>query len=157
MQTTTYKAKVAKAGEGKNLNLLGNAITIKISRKQSLGSYFVFECLSPPGFGVPSHVHEREDELVYVIEGEYSVLIGNQKLKANPGDYIFFPRNVVHAFQNTGIKAGRLLFTVVPGANFEEFFEKLSELPAGNQDMKKIVGTFAAFGMDVLVGKETHL
>jgi quercetin dioxygenase-like cupin family protein len=157
METTKSKAMAVTAGEGKKLNLLGNAITIKLSRKQSGGSYYVFECLSPPGFGVPTHIHEREDELIYVIEGEYSILIGNQHIKANTGDYIFFPKNVAHAFQNTGIKAGRLLFTVVPGTNFEEFFEKLSELPAGNQDMKKIVETFAAYGMDVLVGKETHL
>jgi quercetin dioxygenase-like cupin family protein len=157
MQTTQIKAALVAAGEGEKINLLGNAITVKLSSRQTDGNYYVFECITPPGHGVPAHVHTLEDELIYVQEGEFSILLGENQYKAYVGDFIFFPRNVPHAFQNTGIKAGKLLMTAVPGGNFEKFFDALAVLPSGNQDMQKIVDTFAAYGMDVLVGKETHL
>jgi len=97
----------------------------------------VFECVTPPGQGIPLHVHDREDELIYITEGEFAVMLGDKNFTANAGDEIFFPKHIPHAFQNIGSKVGRTLWTVVPGGNFEEFFGKLSALPAGEPDLQK--------------------
>jgi mannose-6-phosphate isomerase-like protein (cupin superfamily) len=111
----------------------------------------VFECITPPGHGIPPHVHDREDEIISIIEGEYLVMIGDKRFHATKGDICFFPKHIPHSFQNTGTKAGTTLWTVIPGTNFEEFFEKLAELPAGEPDLEVVAKIFADYGMKIIV------
>ena len=151
MQNTNVKATVVAAADGKKLNVLGHSVTVKLSKKETDGRHYVFEVVTPPGLGIPPHVHDREDELIYVLEGEFGIMLGDEQFKANAGDEIFFPRHIPHAFQNVGSKAGRTLWTVVPGGNFEEFFEKLGALPPGEPDLKVVAQIFAAYGMQILI------
>jgi quercetin dioxygenase-like cupin family protein len=151
MQTTNQKATVVAAGQGKKLNVLGHSVTVKLSKTETNGNHYVFECITPPGLGIPPHVHDREDELIYVAEGEFGIMLGDKQFTAKAGDEIFFPRHTPHAFQNIGSKAGRTIWTVVPGGNFEEFFEKLAELPGGEPDLQKVAEIFAEYGMKILV------
>ena len=151
MQTTNQKATVVATGEGKQMNVLGHSVTVKIAKRESNGNSYVFEVVTPPGHGIPPHVHDREDELIYVVEGEFGIVLGDKQFKANTGDEIFFPRHTPHAFQNIGSKAGITLWTVVPGGNFEEFFDKLGALPAGEPDLKIVTEIFAEYGMKILI------
>ena len=111
----------------------------------------MFEVVTPPDLGIPPHVHDHEDELIYVTEGTFGIMLGDKNFEANAGDELFFPRHIPHAFQNTGSTAGKTIWTVVPGGNFEEFFDKLGELPAGPPDLKKVAEIFAAYGMKILM------
>ena len=154
MQTTNQKATVSVAGEGKKFNVLGHAVTVVLSKQETGGNYYVFEVVTPPGMGIPPHVHDREDELIYVTEGEFGIMLGDKQFMAKAGDEIFFPRHIPHAFQNIGTKAGKTLWTVVPGGNFEEFFDKLGALPAGEPDLQKVAEIFAAYGMKILIPVE---
>lgn len=151
MQTTNQKATVVAAGKGKQMNVLGHSVTVKLSKQETNGNTYVFEVVTPPGLGIPPHVHDREDELIYVVEGEFGILLGDDQFTAKAGDEIFFPRHTPHAFQNTGSKAGKTIWTVVPGGNFEEFFDKLGALPAGEPDLQLVAEIFAAYGMKVLI------
>jgi len=148
---TNQSASIVSSAKGKKFNVLGHSITAILTKEYSGGNYYVFEVLTPPGLGIPPHVHEREDELIFVLEGEFEILLGDKRHIAKAGDEIFFPRQIPHAFQNIGTKAGKTLWTVIPGGNFEEFFEKLSQLPAGETDLILVVEIFAAYGMKVLV------
>ncbi len=152
METIQPTATVVAATQGRKLNVLGHSITIKLARTETLGHHYVFECVTPPGLGIPPHVHDREDEIIYVAEGEYRIMLGDKMYDAKAGDYMYFPRHIPHGFQNVGSRAGKTLWTVVPGGNFESFFEELAALPAGEPDMGKVVAIFAAYGMKVLVG-----
>jgi quercetin dioxygenase-like cupin family protein len=145
------KATVITSNSGKNFNVLGHAVNSILTSETSDGNYYVFEVTTPPGLGIPPHVHDREDELIYVLEGEFEIMLGDKKFKAKAGDEIFFPRHTPHAFQNIGSKAGKTLWTVVPGANFEEFFEKLGALPIGEPDMKIVFNIFSEYGMKILI------
>lgn len=153
MHTPNQTAAVIPAGQGKKINVLGHSVTVVLSKKETEGNYYVFEVVTPPGLGIPPHVHDREDELIYVLEGEYGIMLGDEQLVARTGDEIFFPRHIPHAFQNIGSKAGRTLWTVVPGGNFEAFFEKLGALPAGEPDLRVVAQIFAEYGMEILVGE----
>ena len=66
MQTSNQKAAVIAAGQGRKFNVLGHSITAILAKQNTGGNYYVFECITPPGLGIPPHVHEREDELIYV-------------------------------------------------------------------------------------------
>src|SRR6185436_10926233 len=145
MKNANQKAAVVAAGQGKKFNVLGHSITAVLAKRNTDGNYYVFECITPPGHGIPPHVHEHEDELIYVVEGEFGIMLGDQQFIAKAGDEIYFPKHIPHAFQNTGSKAGKTLWTVVPGGNFEEFFDKLSALPPGEPDLKIVAGIFAEF------------
>ena len=151
MKTTQSIATVVAAEEGKKLNILGHSVTVKLSKHETEGHHYVFEVITPPGLGIPPHVHDREDEMIYVIEGEYGIMLGDRQFVAKTGAQIYFPKHIPHAFQNIGSKAGRTLWTVVPGGNFEEFFEKLDALPVGEPDLRVVAGIFVEYGMEVLI------
>lgn len=107
--------------------------------------------MTPPGVGVPPHVHRHEDEIGLVIDGSYEIFLDGRTHRATRGAVIHLPRLVPHGFRNIGKKPGRIMFTIIPGANFEKFFEELSALPADPPpDMAKVAGIFARYGMTIL-------
>jgi hypothetical protein len=98
----------------------------------------MIEEVTPPQGSPPLHVHEREDEILYILEGEYEVQRGGSSFKAAKGSWVVLPRNVPHGFRNRGDTCGRLLATMTPGG-FEYFFEEIGELSAGERiDMEEI-------------------
>ena len=153
MQTHPQTAAVVKASDGRLLNVLGHSVTIKLAHAETSGHYYLFSLSTPPGLGIPPHVHDREDELIHVVEGEFLITLGDRQFTAGPGDEVFFPRHVPHAFQNVGSRAGKTIWTVVPGGNFEEFFERLAALPPGPPDLHKVAGIFSAYGMTIVAPK----
>jgi hypothetical protein len=74
-------------------------------------------------------------------------MFGDKNFIATKDDEIYFPRHLPHAFQNIGSEAGKTLWTVIPGSNFEEFFDKLSALPVGAPDLQRVRQLFVRYGM----------
>src|SRR5688572_3260605 len=68
-----------------------------------------------PDGGTPPHVHRKEDELFYVIDGTFEFVYGDRRFTAGAGTALYLPRNVVHRFKNVGLTDGRLLVIVDPG------------------------------------------
>ncbi|HEY1021827.1 MAG TPA: cupin domain-containing protein [Flavisolibacter sp.] len=155
MQVKQLAGGIVPHGTGHHFNLLGHSITKVFANEATGGAYYVFEVVTPPGLGLPMHVHDREDEIIYVVEGEFEIFLGDKRFIAKAGDNVFFPRGLAHAFQNAGSKAAKAIFTVSPGASFEAFFDKLAALPPGPPDMKRIIEIFAAHGMQVLLPQPT--
>ncbi len=58
--------------------MLGELLIYKIPSQQTGGAYALFEATANPGAGPPPHVHHREDEAFYVLEGEYQFLVGGE-------------------------------------------------------------------------------
>jgi mannose-6-phosphate isomerase-like protein (cupin superfamily) len=81
--------------------------------------------MAPRALGSPVHTHSREDEYSYVLEGEVGIKIGDRVLSARPGDLVFKPRGVPHAFWNATDEPARLLEIISP-AGFERFFEEIA-------------------------------
>jgi quercetin dioxygenase-like cupin family protein len=150
METLTQFATVVPASEGRTLNVLGHSVTVKLARKETGGRHYVFEVATPPGLGIPPHVHDREDEMIYVVEGQFGIRLADREFVAGTGDEIYFPRHIPHAFRNIGSATGRTLWTVVPGGNFEDFFDRLGALPPGPPDLERVAEIFAAYGMEIL-------
>lgn len=71
------------------------------------------------------HMHEREDELFYVVEGEHEFRVGNDRFRAGPGVVVFAPRTVPHAHRRLVPRTGRFL-TMCSPAGFEGFFRELA-------------------------------
>jgi quercetin dioxygenase-like cupin family protein len=129
---------VLQPDEGKLLDVLGEIITIKVAGEDTGGVYTVLQEVSPPQGGPPLHLHHREDEAFYVLEGEYEVQCGENKIRAVPGSFILAPREIPHAFRNIGSGPSKVLVIATP-AGIEKFFEELSELAKqGPPDIEKV-------------------
>lgn len=101
--------------------VLGDLYTFKATGKQTGGTFTLMDQVIQPGGGPPPHIHHREDEAFYILEGRFSFLHGGQQSVLEAGAFMYVPRGLLHTFKNIGEKPGRLLVTVTP-AGLEEFF-----------------------------------
>jgi mannose-6-phosphate isomerase-like protein (cupin superfamily) len=95
---------------------------LKASQRSTGGALSVFE--TTIGAGPPLHVHDREDECFYVLDGELSIRCGTDTFDAPAGSFVFLPRGRPHRFQATGQPA-RLLLITVPGG-IEDYFHQIN-------------------------------
>jgi quercetin dioxygenase-like cupin family protein len=126
-------------------------LTFKARGEQTDGAHTAFESTIEPGEGPPFHLHLREDEVIYVLEGRLRVRLGEAFHEARAGSFVFIPRGVPHTWQNDGEKWARLFVVFTPAsAGMERFFERAAQLP----DHARAADAFGAFaadaGMDVV-------
>ena len=114
-------------GGGNELVMAGSQFFHKVKSDDTNRVFSVIEIVSPPGKGVSLHVHELEDELVHLLEGEIEVTLGDQTMTAVPGVIALLPRRIPHGFTNVGDKPSRLLVTILPG-QFDNYFVELAGL-----------------------------
>lgn len=81
----------------------------------------------PRGLAAPVHLHTREDEFSYVLEGRWGFQLGSEVVYAEPGDLVYKPRDVWHTFWNATDRPARLLEIISP-AGFEQLFVELDQL-----------------------------
>lgn len=124
MASTIPHASFVAPGSGDRWNIVGERLTVKLRGAQTGNAYAVLEQETPAGGSVPRHVHRREDEGFYVLEGQYEFRVGNDTIRAEAGAYLFAPRGIPHALRNAGNGPARLLVTISP-PGFEEFFEEV--------------------------------
>ena len=120
------------AGEGEALWFLGTLATIKASSETTAGRVAVIEHLAPRGSGSPLHVHRREDEWFYVIEGELTFWVGGDVIAAPAGSFVYGPRDVPHTFIVSSEQARFLLVTEPAG--FESFMRALRRARGAARD-----------------------
>jgi mannose-6-phosphate isomerase-like protein (cupin superfamily) len=133
---------------GEPLNIYGDLIYVKLSGEDTGGRYALLEDVTPPGGGTPLHVHHREDEGFYILEGHYRFEAAGKTLEAQAGDFVFVPRDVPHRFRNIGATTGTILLTLEP-AGLEVFFRELAAVP-GPPDPAKVAPIFARYGLELL-------
>ena len=124
----------------------GDHYTFLVTGEESGGAYFAMEALVPTGGGPPLHIHTREDETFYVLEGEIEFRLGDETVTAGPGDFVNIPRGLKHRFRNTGAETARLLLTFTPAGIEHWFAETLERAPndVGVEDVPDNVDEVAA-------------
>jgi len=104
----------------------GDIYTWLVTGEESNGAYFAMLAIVPPRGGPPPHIHRREDETFYVLEGRPTFRLGSDRIVAGPGDFLNIPRNAVHCFTNLSDEPCRMILTFAP-AGIEKFFEETLE------------------------------
>src|SRR5918995_6035775 len=147
-------------GEGEALWWIGMLATIKATAEQTGGQYTLVEILAPEGFASPLHVHHFEDEAFYILEGEMTFYVGDQTIKAQPGSFLFGPKDVPHAF-NVDRGPARLLFVLSP-AGLEGLIREMGEParslsippqpdePPDEAEMEQMMAIAARYGAEIL-------
>ena len=130
------------------LNIVGEETLVKVSAEDSDGTLAFFHLVAPPMSGPPRHVHTREDELFYVLEGELVFELDGERHTVRAGDTVYLRRGVVHAYQNFTKSDARLLIATVPGM-FSHFFVELSAVtpPGGLPPFDELDALSAKYGM----------
>jgi quercetin dioxygenase-like cupin family protein len=118
---TVTKPYRVRAGEGiADVWWKTGRLTVKVSGAETGGSFSQVETDDPRGTATPMHVHRNEDETFYVLEGEITVFVGDERIDLAEGELAFAPRDVPHAYLATSERA-RMLTTLSP-AGLEELF-----------------------------------
>ena len=103
--------------------------------------------MSPRALAAPLHLHTREDEYSFVLEGRMGALLGDEVVEAGPGALVFKPRNQWHTFWNAGDEPCRILEVISP-AGFEQFFRALSDLGGAiNADPDELSALASRYGL----------
>lgn len=139
-------AKIVRNGEGKSLNVIGDHQTVKLSGKDTNGQFVLIEEENEPGIAIPMHVHDNEDEVFKVLEGQMELTVGDKTTILNPGDLAFGPRGIPHTWKIVGDKKARVILSVFP-AGIEHMFEELTQLPAGPPDLEQVAQICGEYGI----------
>ena len=130
---TGNKGFVVPAGRGKHFDMgaPGRFADVKLVGHQTNESLMMFEETVPAGTKSFFHLHRDSDEVAWVLEGEITFKIGDDVSVGGPGTCAFFPRNVPHAWKNSGSETGRVLFLYTPasaGGYVEELMHRAGAL-----------------------------
>ena len=125
---TATKGFVVPAGGGKRLDspTQGRFFDLKLLGHETDESIMMFEETLPAGTASLFHLHRDSDEVAWVLAGEFTFKIGDEVTAGGPGACAFMPRDVPHAWKNTGSETGRVLFLYTPAAA-GGYIEALSE------------------------------
>ena len=152
---TLTPPKVVTGNEGTKVWAMGVLVTVKVKAADTGGAYSVFEDLIPPGAGPVPHTHTKEDETIFVLEGELRAWLGGKQYDVKAGDFVHMPRGVQHYFKNVSDKPTRLLLSYTPGG-FEQWFLDIGTPVSGldekppeikPEDIKRAVVTAEKYGV----------
>ena len=122
---------IRRSAEGRTVGVVGDVYRFLATEAETAGKYALWEALVPPGGGPPPHVHSREEEGFYVLEGEITLTIGDQRVVATAGMFANMPVGTPHAFKNESDRPARMLISVAPAGLEQMFFECGVPLPPG--------------------------
>ncbi|WP_206615607.1 cupin domain-containing protein [Solirhodobacter olei] len=145
-----YVGNVLAPDEGQMVHLLALGVRFMIDGERTGGAFSLVEHPLPPrALGSPLHTHRNEDEYSFILEGRVGLQLGEEVLVAGPGDLVFKPRGVVHAFWNAGDEPARLLEIISP-AGFENYFRELAPLLLDREvNHDAILEVAARYGLDI--------
>src|SRR6187431_1601374 len=125
------KPTIRKLTEGRTIAVVGDVYRFLATGEDTNGRYALWEAVVPPGGGPPPHVHSREEEGFYVLEGEITFTVNGERVVATPGTFANMPVGTPHSFKNESDRPARMLISVAPAGLEQMFFEVGQSLPEG--------------------------
>lgn len=140
---------------GERLSWMGEPTLLKVTGERTGGHYAMAEIISTPQGFVPLHVHHREDEAFFVLDGEVTFTVGDDVFETGPGGFAFGPRDVPHRYEVTTPSA-RMLMLFSP-AGFEGFIratsqptDSLETVVPDDLDLELIMEAASRYGAEML-------
>jgi len=148
---------VLAAGEGRSIWVVGDRYTIMCGGNDTGGAFAMMEAIVPPGHGPPPHIHSREDEAFYVLEGEVQFHADGSSFTVTSGAWVTLAKGSLHYFENTGSTPARMLI-LVTASGLEDFFLEVGReaiegeaepvLPTP-EDIQRLVDTAPKYGLEI--------
>lgn len=143
--------------QGRTIAVVGDVYRFLATGEETDGKYALWEALVPPGGGPPPHVHSREEEGFYVLEGEITFRIGEQRFTARAGTFANMPVGTPHSFTNESDQPARMLISVAPAGLEKMFFEVGVPVPPGattaapptRQEIERLLAAAPRYGIEI--------
>ena len=144
---------------GRTIAVVGDVYRFLATGEDTNGKYAIFEALVPPGGGPPPHVHSREEEGFYILDGEITFTINGEKVVSKAGTFANMPVGTPHSFKNESDRPAKMLISVAPAGLEKMFFEvgvPLTEgattaLPPTKEEIEKLLAIAPGYGITILL------
>ena len=148
-----------RPGEGRTIAVVGDVYRFLTTCAETGGKYAMWEAIVPPGGGPPPHVHSREEESFYVLEGAVTFRFGEETLTATAGMFANMPVGMAHSFKNESGATARMLISVAPAGLEEMFLEVGTPLvegatagpPPSHEEVERLLAAAGRYGLEILV------
>jgi len=143
--------------QGRTIALVGDVYRFLATGEDTNGKYALIQALVSPGGGPPPHVHSREDEGFYVLEGEITFTIDGERVVATAGMFANMQVGTPHSFKNESNKPAKMLVSVAP-AGLEKMFIEIgvplaegatTALPPTREDVEKLLAVSPKYGIEI--------
>lgn len=152
-------ARITSKTAGRTIAVVGDVYRFYATGEDTNGAYAQFEALVLPGGGPPPHVHGREEEGFYVLEGEIVFTVNGERTVATAGMSANMPIGTPHTFKNGSNRPARMLVTVAPAGLEQMFFEVGVSLPEGathatppsKEEIERLLAAAPRYGLTLLL------
>jgi quercetin dioxygenase-like cupin family protein len=144
-------------GEGRTVAVVGDVYRFLATGEDTNGKYALWEATVPPGGGPPPHVHSREEESFYVLDGEITFTVNGERIVARAGTFANMPVGTPHSFKNGSDRPAKMLISVAPAGLEKMFFESgvpLAEgatttVPPTREEIEKLLAVAPRYGIEI--------
>lgn len=152
---------VRKLTEGRTIGVVGDVYRFLATGDDTNGQYALWEAIVPPGGGPPPHVHSREEEGFYILEGEITFTVNSERLVATAGMFANMPVGTPHSFKNESGRPAKMLISVAPAGLEKMFFEFGVPVPQGattappptKEEIEKLLAVAPKYGIEIMLPK----
>ena len=143
--------------QGHTVSLVGDVYRFLATGEDTNGKYALIEALVGPGGGPPLHVHSREEEGFYILEGEITFTIDGERVMATAGMFTNMRVGTPHSFKNESNKPAKMLVSVAP-AGLEKMFMEIgvplaegatTALSPTREDIEKLLAIAPKYGIEI--------
>ncbi len=153
----THQPTLRTLTEGRTIAVVGDVYRFLATGEDTNGKYAQWEAIVSPGGGPPPHVHSREEEGFYILEGEITFQIGDQRVVATAGMFANMPVGTPHSFKNESPRPARMLISVAPAGLEQMFFEvgvpvaqgATSAPPPSKAEIEKLLAVAPLYGVEI--------
>lgn len=152
-----HSPTLRQSNEGRCMAVVGDVYRFLATGAETDGKYAQMEAIVGPGGGPPPHVHSREEEAFYILDGEITFQVGDQTIVATPGMFANIPVDTTHSFRNDGKKPAKMLITIAP-AGLEQLFLEFgvpvapgttTAPPPTNEEIMKLLEIAPRYGVEI--------
>jgi quercetin dioxygenase-like cupin family protein len=145
------------SSEGRTIAVVGDVYRFLAVGDETNGKDALWEAIVPPGGGPPPHVHSREEEGFYILEGEITLTINGERVVATAGTFANMPVGTPHSFKNESGQPAKMLISVAPAGLEQMFFEVGVPLPEGattalpptQAEIEKLLTVAPKYGIEI--------
>ena len=153
----SHQPTLRKTTEGGTIAVVGDVYRFLATGEDTNGRYAMWEAIVPPGGGPPPHVHSREEEGFYILEGEITLHIGDERVAATAGMFANMPVGTPHSFKNESGKPAKMLISIAPAGLEQMLFEigvplahgTTTAPPLTNEEIAKLLAIAPKYGIEV--------
>ena len=153
------KPTIRIPGQGRTIAVVGDVYRFLATGEDTNGKYAMWEAIVPPGGGPPPHVHSREEEGFYILEGEITLTVNGERIVATAGTFANMPVGTPHSFKNESDRPAKMLLSVAPAGLEQMFFEvgvplaagATTALPPTKEEIEKMLTVAPKYGIEIML------